>query len=375
MDPASPIVAAAARVEPALGREGRGIVEALLRWYGANARRLAWRPERPDQRDPWATWVSEVMLQQTRVETVNRSYEPFMARFPTVQSMASAPLHDVLTCWSGLGYYSRARNLHAGAVLVAAVGRFPADEAGWRALPGVGSYMAGAIGSISQGLDLPAVDGNAVRVLSRLWAAQGSVNDFSRLARAMLPLGRAGEFNQALMDLGSLVCTPRSPRCEACPLRERCRGFALGLVDQLPPVVRRAEAPRREAVGLVLEEEGRLLLARRPPSGLYGGLFELPGDLLQEGESLEEAVRRVGEERLGRVLDPGPELGSVSHTLSHMKLVLRLVRVRGEGLLLADEGFYTELSWVDPAAPGAIPLSRLAHKAFERLLSQADRPR
>ncbi len=369
MIPASPIAPARSCVDPALGPEGARATTELLAWYDRHARRLPWRPERPEARDPWSTWVSEVMLQQTRVETVGPYFERFMARFPTVGSLAEAPLTEVLTLWSGLGFYGRARNLHAGAQIVAAVGRFPTDEAGWRALPGVGSYMAGAIGSIAQGLDLPAVDGNAVRVLSRLWAAQGSVADFSRLARAMLPRGRAGAFNQALMDLGSSVCTPRAPRCEACPLAGGCRGLAAGLLAELPPVVRRAAAPRREAVGLVLEDEGRLLLARRPPSGLYGGLFELPGDLLAEGESAAEAVVRVGLERLGLELQPQDERGRVEHTLSHMRLVLRLFPVRERGvLLLAEPSFYTDLAWVDPAAPGDLPLSRLARKAFELLL-------
>lgn len=371
MIPASPIEPARSCVERALGAEGQRKATDLLAWYDQHRRSLPWRPERPEERDPWATWASEVMLQQTRVETVGPYYGRFMARFPTVGSLAAAPLSEVLTLWSGLGFYGRARNLHAGAQIVAAVGRFPMNEAGWRALPGVGSYMAGAIGSIAQGLDLPAVDGNAVRVLSRLWAAQGSVADFSRLARAMLPRGQAGAFNQALMDLGSTVCTPRSPRCASCPLAARCRGLAAGLVAELPVVARRQTAPQREAVGLVLEEEGRLLLARRPPSGLYGGLFELPGDLLGEGESAAEGVRRVGEERLGLVLECGVEAGRVEHTLSHMRLLLRLFPVFASGpLLLAEPSFYTDLAWVDPASPGPLPLSRLATKAFELLLSR-----
>ncbi|NOY25696.1 MAG: A/G-specific adenine glycosylase, partial [Oligoflexia bacterium] len=255
------------RLDPALlelasGALGARSSRALLAWYQAHHRSLPWRPEAVDLRDPYRTWLSEIMLQQTRVETVVPYFHRFLARFPTVDALALAPLDDVLAVWSGLGYYSRARNLHAAARLVAAAGSFPDTLVGLRALPGVGAYVSGAVASIAFGLDAAAVDGNVERVLSRLFAYRGPRSGVHRLASAMLPSGQAGDFNQALMDLGSSVCTARSPSCPACPLETDCRALAAKRIDQFPLKKTRRSVPQRDALAVVLWRGQRVLLAR-----------------------------------------------------------------------------------------------------------------
>ncbi len=361
---APPVTAQA--LERASGPQGRALATALLAWYDDNRRVLPWR----EQPGPYRTWLSEVMLQQTRVDTVLPRYERFLARFPTVQALASADLDEVLGEWSGLGYYSRARNLHAAAQAVVAMGGFPQDRAGLRRLPGVGEYVSGAIASIALGLDCEAVDGNVERVLSRLYRHEGGRVGVAKLARAMLPTGRAGDFNQALMDLGSRICTPRGPSCETCPLASGCLGLASGRPEDWPPAKVRRVVPERAAVGLVLVRRGRVLLARRPARGLFGGLYELPGDFLAEGEGHEQAVARVARERLGLTEGrAGPALGELRHTLTHMhlNLVLHPLMLDGDPASSppsVDLRWYTASTWVPPQEPGELGLSTLARKAL-----------
>ncbi|MEC8422612.1 MAG: A/G-specific adenine glycosylase, partial [Myxococcota bacterium] len=197
----------------------------LLAWYDAHRRILPWRD---DGAGPYRTWISEVMLQQTRVETVKPYFARWMERFPTVEDLAAAPQDEVLAMWSGLGYYSRARNIHRAAQMVVEAGTFPTDLASVRALPGVGEYIAGAIASIALGLDEPAVDGNLERVLSRVHAHRGGRRAITAIARTLLPSGRAGDWNQALMDVGSGFCIPKAPRCPDCPLQRHCIAYARG---------------------------------------------------------------------------------------------------------------------------------------------------
>lgn len=378
--PRAPVLPAAL-LAAAAGPEGAALTGALLAWYDAGHRALPWRAERPEDRDPYRTWLSEIMLQQTRVEAVKPYFARFLARFPTVQDLARAPLDEVLLLWAGLGYYSRARNLHAAAQQVAALGAFPDTAAGLRRLPGVGPYVAGAVASIAFGRDEPAVDGNVERVLGRAWAFAGDRSGVEALARAMLPAGRAGDFNQALMDLGSAVCSPRAPRCGACPLRARCRARAADAVAAFPPPRARRSPPRREAVGLVLASGGRILLARRPDAGLFGGLYELPGGFFAtDDEPVEEAARRLARERLGLEVEALCPLGRVEHTLTHMQLTLHLVEVVAvTGALAAEpavavvapevrpEG-YTATAWVRSGAPGEVALSTLTTKALAAVL-------
>ena len=244
----------------------------LLEWYDAHRRELPWR-ERPDV---YWVWLSEVILQQTRVDTGLPYFKRFIDRFPTVEDLADASLDEVLTLWSGLGYYSRARNLHRAAVIVAANGGFPSDVAGLRSLPGIGEYMAGAIASIALGLDEPTVDGNIARVMARLHADSGTRKAMWGHARAHLPTGRAGDFNQALMDLGSMVCTPRNPRCPTCPIVGHCEAHRLSSVAEYPAVKARKKAPVVTMDCAIHVEGHRVWVGRRPEVGLWAGLWALP---------------------------------------------------------------------------------------------------
>jgi len=269
----------------------------LLGWYDVVKRKLPWRINR----DPYRVWVSEIMLQQTRVDTVIPYYERFMARFPTVQALAEAPEEEVLKHWEGLGYYSRARNLQAGAKEV--VDRFggivPDDAASVASLKGVGPYTAGAIMSIAFNRPEPAVDGNVMRVLSRFWLLEDDIAKPStrvrieKLARAIIPEGRAGDFNQALMELGALVCTPKSPGCLTCPVMERCEGRLAGKEKELP-IKTKAKPPRPEwRLGIIVagsgEHAGQVLVRQRPETGLLARMWELPHVLVPQ-----EAEKRLG---------------------------------------------------------------------------------
>jgi len=238
----------------------------LLLWYRRTRRDLPWR--RTD--DPYAIWVSEMMLQQTRVAAAIPFYERFLARFPDVHALARARIDDVLALWSGLGYYRRARHLHEASRLVAKAG-FPRTEAGWRELPGIGPYAAAAIASIAFGVQAAAVDGNVVRVLSRLHATTGPVTG---LARAWLSRAHPGDHNQALMELGATVCTPRAPSCPRCPLSSSCAGR--GDPGSYPaPRPRPKTREERLSVALILRD-GKVQLFRRGPDGLLAGMWELP---------------------------------------------------------------------------------------------------
>lgn len=252
------------------------IHETLLKWYDANARTLPWR----GTRDPYRIWLSEIMLQQTRAETVMRYYPRFLERFPNVFALAQAPQDEVLKLWEGLGYYSRARNLHAAAKCVAASGgKFPDTVKGLEALPGVGSYAARAVASIAYNLPVPALDGNQMRVLSRLFAMERILKtpfDLESEAMACMDSERAGDYNQALMDLGSMICTPKNPKCALCPLIDFCRACAENEPERYPlrpaPINRREE---KKTILLILSPDG-WVIRRRSEGALLGGLYEFP---------------------------------------------------------------------------------------------------
>lgn len=296
----------------------------LLAWYDAHARDLPWRRTR----DPYAIWVSEIMLQQTRVETVIPYYERFLTRFPSAHALADAPLDDVLAHWSGLGYYRRARLLHQGAQAVARdhAGEVPRDATSRRALPGVGRYTAGAIGSIAFDLPEPIVDGNVARVLSRVCmiqtplGARDTEQALWREAARWAEGERPGALNQALMELGARVCTPLKPRCDACPLAEDCRARAAGLAETLP-LQKAKKAPK--AVSLValaaFDDAGRVWLTRGE-GNLFGGLWGLPsheGTTRAQAGALAEAAGLTG--KLGARAQ-----GRLTHVLTHRVFDVRL---------------------------------------------------
>jgi A/G-specific adenine glycosylase len=326
----------------------------LLAWYDQHQRELPWR-EAPD---PYRTWVSEIMLQQTRVETVRDRFVRFLAVFPTVEALAAAPLDDVLREWAGLGYYARARNLHAAAKVVAERGAFPETVAELEELPGIGSYTAGAIASIAFGVDAPAIDGNAIRVLSRVHRYTGSASGLARLCS--LPSGRAGEFNQAIMDLGSSICLPREPACLGCPIARHCAARAAGDVDRFPTPSKKPKSPRVRQVALLWSKGNRLLFGRRPEEGLFGGLFELPTGELRPEEAPTDAALRIARELLAVTLRGGEASEPITHVLTHRRLEVFPVRVIGRARPESDR--YTALRWWVPA--DALQVSTLTKKVL-----------
>ncbi len=336
----------------------------LLDWYQTHGRDLPWRRDPT----PYHTWLSEIMLQQTRVETVIPYYERFLVRFPTVEQLAAAPLDEVLGLWAGLGYYRRARNLHAAAAQVAALGAFPASEAGLRALAGVGDYTAAAIASIAFGCDAVAVDGNLRRVVARLAAIELSVQAGPGAARVRrwledkLPSGRAGDFNQALMDIGATVCSPRAPRCSACPLASDCQAHGQGLAELLPVTAPRAAPRPVQAVALLVVRDGALLLSQRPAQGLLAGLWGPPDRVVAEGETTQAALDalKAGIPGLaGGAVEPA---GQVEHVFSHQRWCVQV------SILTAQEAWSEPPAcrWWRPAQADGPPLSRLAEKLLER---------
>jgi A/G-specific adenine glycosylase len=289
-----------------------GTSSAVLAHFDMHRRAMPWR----ETGDPYAIWVSEVMLQQTRVDTVRPYYRRWMGRFPTVQALAAAELDDVLRVWQGLGYYARARNLHRAARLICRelAGRVPDTVEGLRLLPGVGEYTAGAVASIAFGVRTPAVDGNVRRVLSRLYDLEApSPSRLRELATGLVPAERPGDFNQALMELGATLCTPRSPDCAACPLAQWCRARALGVQEARPRRVASKPVPARTArTAVLLRQDGRVLLVRRRGGGLLAGLWEFPDDAAPA-----PARALVGRARRRSSLAP------VVHTFSHLRVTYR----------------------------------------------------
>ncbi len=308
-------------------------VHALLEWYARHGRRLPWRAARPD---PYAVWVSEIMLQQTRVETVEPYFRRWMARFPTVAHLAQADEQEVLRLWEGLGYYRRARQLLAAAreVMRRFGGRLPAEPAALRTLPGIGPYTAAAIASIAFGRDALALDGNLRRVLARFFGIDTPIDtpqgqrELEARAHGLWPPGRAGDFNQALMDLGALVCTPRAPQCPACPLRPWCAAYAQGRVATLPRKRARQAVPHHTVVAGVARRGAAVLLAQRPAHKMLGGLWEFPGGKVEPGEDLPTALRREWREELGVDIAVGATLGTFRHAYTHFRITLHALEVR-----------------------------------------------
>jgi len=295
----------------------------LLSWYDKNKRDLPWRRER----DPYKIWVSEVMLQQTRVDTVIPYYERFMQRFPTLKDLASASEEEVIKAWEGLGYYSRVRNLHAAVreVVASYGGKVPDDREVMGRLKGVGPYTVGAVLSIAYNRRVPAVDGNVMRVFSRLFAIEEDITRaatrrrMEALAMELIPEDRPGDFNQALMELGALVCSPSSPACDRCPLVRECRAYAQGRVRDFP-VKRKGKAPQPVSVvfGWVVDGDGRMLLARRPDQGLLAGMWGLPTVERGKDDSPRETLGRYFQKK-GFPIEPGPVVGQVEHVFSHRR--------------------------------------------------------
>lgn len=298
----------------------------LLAWYEKNKRALPWR----QTRDPYRIWLAEILLQQTRVETALPYYTKFLARFPDVFALAHASLDAVLKTWEGAGYYARARNSHRAAqeLVEQYRGAFPKEIREIRKLPGIGRYTAGAIASIAFDADEPAVDGNVTRVLCRYFGirddpkANATQERLWAIAADLLPHGHAREFNQALMELGALICVPKNPRCAACPLRKNCFARADGLQNILPVKRAKQKLPHKIIAAGVICKRGKILIQQRLNQGLLGGLWEFPGGKVEAGESLTECVARECREELGIAARVGEKIISVDHAFSHFSITL-----------------------------------------------------
>ena len=342
----------------------------LLDWYKINKRDLPWRRTK----DPYRIWVAEIMLQQTRVDTVIPYYERFLKKFPDVRALARARVDDVLKAWENLGYYSRARHLHEAARVVVKQfgGMIPPEMEDLRKLPGVGAYTAGAILSIAFGKRFAAVDGNVIRVIARLFAIEDPVDRskvktrIGEIAERLVPASEPGHYNQALMDLGSGICTPRSPACPACPLAAACKARKKGIQESIPVKRIAAAVPHREAaVALIRNDRDEILLVKRPGKGLLGGLWSFPGGVLKEGDAPAAGLRSSLRQELGLKVIPGRERLSVEHGYSHFSVTVHVFACTIRGAI-PDSGGDVRLRWV-----GRRGLSRLAVSRLERKILKA----
>jgi A/G-specific adenine glycosylase len=347
-----------------------GIRRALLRWYRLNARDLPWRRTH----DPYRIWLAEVLLQQTRVETALPYYRRFVERFPTVHALAGAKLDQVLRLWAGLGYYTRARNLHKAARIMAFErgGAFPPSAEALQRLPGVGRYTAAAIASIAFGERAAVLDGNVQRVLTRLFAVRTSIAKAStqrrlwELAATLLAPRRPGEFNQAVMELGARVCAPRIPACGTCPVRKWCAAAARAIETQLPTRAPKRRVPIVVAVAAALQRDGRYLIVQRPPTGLLGGLWQLPSAEICDGASHMRVLQAHLHELLGvRTAVEGP-LGTVIHVFSHRRLRLHVYRCRMSGKPKQQAGG-DGMRWVTPRQFGQYAFASVDRKVLALL--------
>jgi len=352
------------------------IRDLLAAWYHLRRRRLPWREEPT----PYRVWISEIMLQQTQVATVIPYFDRFIQAFPTVQALAEAQEQEVLSLWAGLGYYRRARFLHKAAKTVVADydGELPTTPEGLRELPGIGAYTSNAIASVSHGYPAAVVDGNVNRVIARLVALETEVNttagvrEVQAIADTLLDREDPSSHNQAMMELGALVCSPRNPQCETCPVRTECAANALGTWSRYPLKRKKAKPQKaHEVAGLYTRNDGAILLARRPNDALLGGLWELPGGVVPKGGSRKTALEKAWRERLDVRTDVGTHRASVEHVFSHRRLTLEIYEVRH---VVGDPSpsWYPEVTWRHPdAGDGSriadLPLSKLTRKVFDAL--------
>jgi A/G-specific adenine glycosylase len=336
----------------------------LLRWFKKNQRGLPWRRTK----DPYAVWISEIMLQQTQVATVIPYYEKFLKAFPTVRHLAKADLSEVLKVWEGLGYYSRARNLHRTSriILNHFSGVIPDNRKDLLNLPGVGRYTAGAILSIAYNKEAPILDGNVKRVLSRLFAISGNPVKGEtegllwQLSELLIPKGKASLFNQALMDLGAMTCTPKDPECLKCPLCGVCKGYASGKPERFPSKAVKKGIPHIEAVAAVIRKNGKVLIQQRPSKGLLGGLWEFPNWPLDGKKGLMEHLKQEVKGAFGLKVKCEGSFGTFKQAYSHFKLTLHVF----DCYCLNRK---TTGRWIPSQKLRSFPLSRIHRKIAEKV--------
>jgi len=350
----------------------------LLAWYDAHKREMPWR----NTGDPYKIWVSEIMLQQTRVDTVRDYYRRFLEAFPTVQALAQADRDDVLKLWEGLGYYSRARYLHDAAQTVVEDydGQVPETWDAIRELKGIGPYTAAAILSIAFSKPHAVLDGNVSRVLTRVFAVEADATSTStkrhlrRIGNALIDPDRPGDFNQGMMELGATVCTPRAPDCDQCPVATVCRAHEKSREEDFPVTPETKPVPHHDiAVGLVFDDEGRLLIQRRPEDGLLGGLWEFPGGKQEDGESRRAACRRELREEVGIEVDVVDHFYTLSHAYSHFKITLHAFRCQiRAGEPQSNEG--QPIRWVAVEALDDYAFPRANRRLIEELNHRQEEP-
>ena len=340
----------------------------LLAWYDRHRRRLPWRALPGVTADPYAVWLSEIMLQQTTVTAVKSYYEHFLARWPTVHDLAGAPTEDVMTAWAGLGYYARARNLHACAKVISAEhgGRFPDTEEALLELPGIGPYTAAAIAAIAFGRQATVLDGNVERVMARLLAVTEPLPKCKETLRAhaktLTPKERSGDYAQAVMDLGATVCTPTSPACVICPWTAACVARAEGIAETLPRKLKKADPPQRYGVAFwMVRKDGAVLLRRRPAKGLLGGMVEVPSTPWRtKAWSLKEAHAEAPVKAKWRALE-----GQVTHTFTHFRLSLQTCVA---DLTAAQAKLFGDALWTPLEALGEVGFPSVMRKVAEHAL-------
>jgi len=356
--------------------QNKMIQRQLLGWYTVYQRDLPWRRTN----DPYAIWISEVMLQQTQVNTVKPYYHRFLKQFPTVEKLAQGRLQTVLKLWEGLGYYSRARNLHKGAkdVVNRFNGQLPADLDALQTIKGIGPYTSGAIGSIAFGLDAPVLDGNVSRVLCRLYAIKKLINlsatikQLWRLATVLVPAGNASFFNQALMDLGAGVCTARKPLCETCPLNNVCKANFKNIQYALPMKLKKKSVPHYDiAVAVILKMvrgQQKVLIEQLPEKGLLGGLWKFPGGKIKSKEKATTAVVRECKELLNITVAPHEPLCVVKHAYTHFKITIDVhlcKHVKGTPKPTKAK----QVKWVTLAALNQYPFPTSNQKIISKLIT------
>lgn len=346
--------------------------KALGAWYEKHHRNLPWR----DTYDPYHIWLSEIMLQQTQVATVIDYYHRFLKRFPTIQALAESPEDAVLKAWEGLGYYARCRNLHKAAKKIMADydGAFPQTLEAVEGLPGIGKSTAGAILTFAYGQRHPILDGNVKRVLSRLYDVDEDISQTSAIKRLwvysadlLLDAPDAYVHNQAMMELGAVVCTPKDPKCLICPVQAQCEAFAAGTRHERPVKAKAKATPHFNIAVGVIRHKGSILIQKRPAEGLLGGLWEFPGGKQEAGETLQETVRREIAEELGIDVAVGTEITAVKHAYTHFKITLyafECTLVSGTPDPRAAEAW----QWVAPEELEQFAFPRANKKVLEKLI-------
>lgn len=346
---------------------------AILNWYDAHARELPWRSRPGEHADPYHVWLSEIMLQQTTVVTVGPYFNKFLTFWPTIHDMADAPLDDILTAWAGLGYYARARNLHKCAITISREfdGKFPKDRDELLSLPGVGPYTAAAISAIAFDRAEVVVDGNIERIISRLYRIDtplpAAKKEITAFASELTPKSRAGDYAQALMDIGATICTPRTPSCAACPVSRFCAARRVGDMERFPVKAPKKVKPTRRAVVFWLERpDGFVLLRRREEKGLLGGMMEFPSTEWREEEiAVEAAMKRFFSDKLQMRADGVTEKSLVRHTFTHFHLELRPVVITIGAL---DAAVIPRGQWVKPENFSSFALPTLMTKVVRAVV-------